>query len=309
MNQYKTYWRDKFQQISTDLRDRKKILSHLKIIGVYITLFILLALIGSLIPEGFDWKTFFKLGKTSPIWTPWTIYILKPLIPFGFGPIFALTIIGIGVRAYRYNRSPLPLLLAIFSLPTLWLLFIGNLDGLVLFGMLIMPVGIPLVLMKPQLAAFSLLARKDWFIAGAVWGLLSLLIWGLWPMNMLTVTTSAWKAEWTQDIAIFPWGLIVGLPLLWFSRRDPDLLMAAGTFITPHLFAYHFILLMPALGRMRWYWMVITWLVSWTPLLANWLGDWAWHFGNLMSICFWLGIYLNKRSLEQKVTNTSFGNS
>ena len=106
------------------------------------------------------------------------------------------------------------------------------------------------------------------------------------------VMTPAWKAEWTQDITLFPWGLLPGLVLLWFSRGDEDLLMAAGSLMTPHLFPYHFIVLMPALARMTWPWMLLTFFVSWTPLLANWFGPQAWRFGNLMSLCFWFGIYL-----------------
>jgi hypothetical protein len=72
-------------------------------------------------------------------------------------------------------------------------------------------------------------------------------------------------------------------------------MMAAGTFATPHLFPYHFIMLMPSLARMKWPWLIATWIISWTPLLANWLGDIGWHFGNLMSVFFWLGIYLSRK--------------
>lgn len=287
-------FRNYINQLFNNLRDRKRVIQFLKKSVFFLGLFFLLYWLGSFIPEGFDWVMFFKKGLVSPIWTPWAKPIIDLLAPHGYGLVFALSLIGLSARAYRYKPSPFPIALAVISLPTLWVIFLGNLDGLVLFGMLIMPVGIPLVLMKPQVAAFSVLARKDWFIAAVVWGLLSMAIWGFWPTRMLLVTTPQWKIDWAQDIAIFPWGLIPALPLLWFSRGDQDLLMAAGSLATPHLFPYHFILLMPALARMRWYWMIITWVVSWTPLLTNWLDPWAWHFGNLMSICFWFGIYLNK---------------
>ena len=36
-------------------------------------------------------------------------------------------------------------------------------------------------------------------------------------------------------------------------------------------------------------------LASWTPLLSNRLGAWAWHFGNLMSVCLWAGIFFNRQ--------------
>ena len=184
----------------------------------------------------------------------------------------------------------------------MWVILMGNLDGLVLLGLLLLPWGAPLALMKPQVAAFALLAKKNTIIAGIIWGVISLLIWGLWPLNFLMVLNPSWKVEWVQDISIFPWGILLALPLLWLGRGDEDLLMAAGSLATPHLFPYHFILLMPSLARMKRPWLIATWLISWTPLLANWLGPLAWHFGNLMSIFFWCGIYFSRKMpvLEQK---------
>ena len=264
--------------------------------AIYFFLFIILYWIGSFLPEGFDWKSSFKVGRYHPIWTPWTKPIIQLLAPFGYGVIFSLSVIGISLRAYRYKQNTLPIFLALISMPTLWVFFIGNIDGLVLFGLLFMPAGIPLVLMKPQLAAFLLLAKRSWIIWGFVFGIFSLLIWGMWPLKLFMVVTPEWKSEWMQDISLFPWGLILGLPLLWFSRGDQDLLMAAGSLFTPHLFPYHFILLMPALARMKWQWMIITWLLSWTPLLSNWLGPSAWHFGNILSLCFWIGIFFEPKN-------------
>ena len=68
--------------------------------------------------------------------------------------------------------------LAILSLPALWVLFMGNLDGLVLAGLLLLPWGVPLVLLNPQLASFSLLAKRSYIIAGIAWMLISFIIWG-----------------------------------------------------------------------------------------------------------------------------------
>ncbi len=248
--------------------------------------------VGLVIPPGFDWYSFFGKGAVSQIWPPWTTVILKLI---NWPLTVAITLFAIVFRGYRYNRSPIPIALAVLSLPTMWVLFDGNLDGLVLLGLLLMPWGVPLVIMKPQLAAFSLLAKKKWIIAGVIWGALSLVIWGLWPLRFTTVFSQGWKVEWTQDINLFPWGAIIALPLFWLSRGDEDLLMAAGSFVTPHLFPYHYILLMPALSRMSKFWMVLTWAISWTPLVANWVGAMGWHMGNVLGICLWLGVYLNKK--------------
>lgn len=255
--------------------------------------FVALYLLGGYLPEGFDWVEFFSKGHYPSFWMPWTKHIVALL---DYPSIFAITVMALALRAYRYRPSPLALLLCFLSLPTLWMFFLGNLDGLVSLGLITLPLGAPLVLVKPQVAGYALLARKSSLMAGGVWLLISFAIWGFWPVNMLEVFTPEWNQEWVQDITLFPWGLLVALPLMWFSRGDEDLLMAAGSFASPHLFPYHFMVLMPALARMRRPWMVTTWAVSFLPLLANWLGPWAWHFGNLMGVCFWVGVYTNRKS-------------
>lgn len=256
-----------------------------------IVIFSILYKIGQFLPVGFDWQNFFSKAEYPPIWMPWT----KPIVNLLDLPaIFALTVMAIGLRVYLYKSTSLAIVLALISFPTLWVMFLGNLDGLALVGLLTLPLGVPLVLIKPQIAAFALLANNRNFITATVWILISFLIWGFWPFDLLTIFTTDWRMEWTHDITLFPWGLLIAIPLIWFSRGDEDLLMAAGSLGTPHLFVYHFTVLMPALARMQLPWMLITWLISWTPLLSNWFGDWAWHFGNLIGICFWLGIYLNR---------------
>ncbi len=264
-----------------------------------LALFAVLYLVGMFVPEGFDYVHYFSQGRYPAFWIPW----VPPIVNLMNMPaLFAIAILGLTLRTWQLKGSPLVLAMAVFSLPTWWVINLGNVEGFVLLGLLILPWGAPFVLFKPTISAFALLARKDTIIVGALWGLLSLLIWGPWPLELLALGTTTWKADWVQEISLFPWGLIVALPLLWLSRGDEDLLMAAGSFATPHLFPYHFIVLMPAMARMRWYWALATWLVSFTPLLANWLGPIGWHFGNLMSVCFWLGIYTNRRAAQREKT-------
>jgi hypothetical protein len=261
---------------------------------VWIILFLVLYVVGTFLPEGFNWRLNFSRGVLPSWWVPWA----RPLISLLNLPlVFSLTLIAIAIHCYRRSKSFLPALLAVLSLPTLWSLFLGEVAGLPLAGLLCLPWAVPVVLLKPQLAAFALLSRRKWFLAACMWLLLSLVIWGPWPLDLLFVQSSEWKAMHPQDISLFPWGVLIAAPLMWFSRGDEDLLMAAGSFATPHLFPYHFILLMPSLARMSPPWMLGTWLLSWTPLLANWLGPEAWHFGNLIGLSFWLGIKLRKSQL------------
>jgi hypothetical protein len=267
----------------------------LRRIWPWLLLFLFCYAAGWLLPEGFDWQVHFKLINIPVIWPPWTQYVMRLAAPFGYPLVFAITCLAIALRAYRYNRSPWPIALAVVFMPTLWVFFMGNVDGLVLAGLMVLPWGIPLVLMKPQVSAFALLARRRWLLAGIVWTLISVALWGFWPANLLVIATPGWRAEWVQDVSLFPWSVLLALPLLWFSRGDEDLLMAAGTLATPHLFPYHFILLAPALARMRPAWMILTWVIGMAVLpAANTYGDWAWHIANLMSLSFWAGIYFSR---------------
>jgi len=259
---------------------------------VWIMLFLLLYVVGRFLPEGFNWRLDFSRGVLPSWWVPWA----RPLISLLNLPlVFSLTVTAIAMRCYQRSKSFLPVLLAVLSLPTLWVFFLGEVAGLPLAGLLCLPWAVPFVLLKPQLAAFALLSRWKWFLAACLWLLLSLAFWGPWPLDLLIVQSSEWKAMHPQDISLFPWGVLIAAPLMWFSRGDEDLLMAAGSFATPHLFPYHFIVLMPSLARMSRPWMLGTWLLCWTPLLANWLGPGGWHFGNLIGLSFWLGIKLAKR--------------
>lgn len=277
----------------------QKYFSRLNIICAagFTIIFILLYLLGHFVPEGYDWVNFFSKGIYPPPWFPWTSFFVRYLNLPG---LFAVTMMAIAIRVFQLKGKPIAILFAVFSLPTLWVFYLGNLDGIVLLGLLLLPWGAPIVLIKPQLASFALLARKNSLIIGILWIIISLIVWGFWPKYLLLTQTVEWKAVLVQDINLFPWGLLIALPLMWLSRSDEDLLMAAGSFATPHLFPYHFIVLMPALSRMRWAWMVGSWLVTWTPLLSNWLGPMAWHFGNLIGLCFWLGIYINRKPVSEE---------
>lgn len=156
-------------------------------------LFAILYGVGLILPQGFDWVHFFGRGAVSPIWTPWSAVVVRFL---NWPLLVAITLFAIIYRTYRYNRSPWPIALALLSLPTAWLLILGNLDGLVLAGLMLLPWGVPLVTMKPQLSVFALLANKKWLIAAAIWGLLTLMIWGAWPLNLMRTFAPDWKAEW-----------------------------------------------------------------------------------------------------------------
>ena len=280
--------------------ERNHVLHDLRVIGISLVAYIFLLFVTSLIPLGFDWKAYFGPKVLPAFWMPWTWPVLDFISP---QVLSSAVILGAALRIYQLRGSMWRLPLVLLSLPMLWLLFKSDVDGLALMGLVLLPWGVPLLLLKPQLGTFALLANRRNFLAGAIWGLMSVLIWGFWFTRLQLVGSAQWHIDWPQDISLFPWGIVIALPLMWLGRGDEDMLMAAGSFVTPHLFPYHFILLMPAIVRMSLPWAILCWAMSFTPFLANWLGPLAWHFGNLFGLCLWLGLYIAKRKkLRQTAT-------
>ena len=166
-------------------RNETKAKVRLAAIGLSLGLF--LYALGQFIPEGFDWKCCFKTRVLPPFFVPWTLPLLPLLNP---ALLFTLTVLGIVIRMRRYHSSVWRIGLALISLPTLWLLFLGNIDGLVLIGLCLLPIGVPLVLIKPQVASFALLANRRSILATVIWVAISFLIWGIWPLLFLGVGTA-----------------------------------------------------------------------------------------------------------------------
>ena len=275
-------------------QERTDALRSLRVAGAIAVLTVFLYTAGHFLPEGYDWKCCFSQRLFPSFYVPWTLPLVSLLnLPL----LFTISVLGLGLRLRRYHAPLWIMALAFVSLPTLWLLFLGTIDGFALIVLVLLPIGVPLVLIKPQLASFALLANRRSLFVTIVWVLLSFIVWGLWPLGFIGIGDANWRAGWPQDISLFPWGLLVALPLMWLSRGDEDMLMAAGSFGTPHLFPYHFVVLMPALARMDKFWAILSWVFAWTPLLANYFGPMAWHFGNLTSVSLWLGLYFRRRAL------------
>jgi hypothetical protein len=83
-----------------------------------------------------------------------------------------------------------------------------------------------------------------------------------------------------NNISLGLWGLPLFALLIWkMPKDDADWWMLAGSTITLRLIPYNLVVLMPAAARLHWPWTLAVALTSWLPLLANWLGAWAWKLG------------------------------
>lgn len=245
---------------------------------------------------GFDWYHYFSKGIQEPFYPPWIPYVRFLTWPGLIGASYA----ALALALYQRRASPVAMGAAFLSLPSLWLLFLGQLDGIVLLGLTGLPWLAPLATLKPQLSVFGFFARKEWTIALVLWILLTVLIWGLWPLEMFRYDEHRQAiygmVDQPQNIALWPWSLPIGLVFLWLSRGDGDMLMLAGSFVTPHLIPYSYFVILPALARVNQILSIALVAVSYLPLLSNWVGPWGWYSGHLFALALWLALYRQRRA-------------
>lgn len=248
---------------------------------------------------GFDWYYAFSRGQLEPYYPPWIVYLKWITWP----GLIGLNCAGLFVALYQRRASLMVMAAAFFSLPLLWVLFLGQIDGIVLLGLTGLPWLTPLAFLKPQISAFAFLANKRWFVVFILWILFTMLIWGFWPLDMLN-HDAHWEKIFgkeitaqPQNISLWPWTIPVALVMLWLSRGDMDMLMLAGTIVTPHLIPYSYIIVLPAIARVKQWLAVSLVALTWLPFLANWLGPGAWQLGHLFPIILWFNLYLKRRAL------------
>jgi hypothetical protein len=230
---------------------------------------------------GWDWFYGYIRNLPSEIYTPWIDWVLWPVraLPWrtGLAVTNGVTVMVVAVLTLLEGRTTwkyLGVILALANPPIWFILWDGQADAWGLVGLLAMPIGLPLVLMKPTMIAFVVLARKRWVLLSVGFGLLTILIWGWWPGKLLSTldqrvghpSPMGWMI---QGIYL----LVIGLVLLLFTdRQDPYQYLAAGAFLYPFVMPYHFIALLPALGRLTNLRQLALWLLSWTLLLEVGVG-------------------------------------
>lgn len=125
-------------------------------------------------------------------------------------------------------------LVAMFAPWGLLIAYYGNLDALVLLGVTLpAPIGVWLLLAKPQIGLFAagliLWKRRDWRLAAAVGATLVVSL----ALGMLHTTPMGerWNAS------VWPWGLVVGVPLLVYAwrKRDEVVALGAACFVSPYM--------------------------------------------------------------------------
>ena len=276
-----------------DLSWRVKLLIFLLLAGVF-------SLVGALIPPGgyigFDWTHFFGIGSFPPFYPPWTKAVTDLLT---WPLLIGLGMAAFGLAAIQRSVHPLSLVAAFFCLPLLWTIFLGQIDGIALLGIVGLPWLAPLVLLKPQITFFAFGAKRSYIISFLVVMALSFLVFGPWWNTMLSAESFYAEGRYAQNIGLGWWGLPLFLATVWFSRGDMDMLMLSGAFITPHLIPYNLLPLSPAIARMRPGYAMLAALLSWLPLVcANYFGNWGWWTGWIFPLLLW--VYLAIKRYKRK---------
>lgn len=239
-----------------------------------------------------DWRLYFSTGLRDGLeyYAPWVTYLRYLPLPVLTG----LTLTGLSLALIQRRSGLAGIAAAFLSQPVWWVLSVGQIDGLILLGLTALPWLTPLVTLKPQAGYLALLRSRSYMLGGLIWLVISMAIWGPWPLEPFQYFAAAPERPYS-DIGLWPWGLIPAVLMLWFSRGDMDMLMTAGTFAAPHLHPYHYFLVVPALARMPAGLSLVLAAVSWAPLLGRWLGPWAWYLGHLFPAALWILLWRKRR--------------
>ncbi|MDR3573991.1 MAG: hypothetical protein P4L50_09025 [Anaerolineaceae bacterium] len=249
-------------------------------IPTFVILAVAFSFIGSLIPANrfiaFDWVHFFGIQRVPPFYPPWTLLTVRYLT---YPVLIGITLAAFFIASFQRSVHPISFILTFLTLPVLWTIFLGQLEGLVVLGMLGLPWLIPLVLVKPQISIFGLGARRSYILAFFILMVISVIIWGNWPATTLSAESFYQEGRYVQNIGLGWYGLPLFLLTIWFSRGDMDMLMACGAFISPHVIFYNLLPLTPAMARLRPRAAVLALFLSYLTLSSNWLGPYGWWLG------------------------------
>lgn len=196
------------------------------------------------------------IARAARLWwqTPWlnglpqAPYLALLLSPLGYLPDRLATGLLNGLSTFviglvlRRNKGPLWLLIPILISPFgYWLFIEGQTDGVVLYGLLLpLGFGLPLLLIKPQTTAWAVVTyliarpRLRYLVPLLLVLSLSLLLWGMWPLEIAKSFSWLTRAEWNSTL--WPWSILPGLGIFIYSLHRKDVL--AGAAASPLLFPY-----------------------------------------------------------------------
>ena len=243
---------------------------------------LLLAPLVNLLPMlGFDWTVRFYPGAIL-FNTPWVNWVVAPFRLLGvrealavLNSIMLVTVAVATAREANYERRELWVVaLALFTPPIFMVMWDGQIDGLALLGLFGLPWLVPFALVRPHLTIWAILSRRNWTLGAMIFGALSLIFWGWWPATVLGGMEFNLGHPMAMGWARLGWPIgVLGIVMLIFAGDDIYRLLAAGTVAASYLMPYHFLILLPSMGRVKGWRRIVLWACAWLSLLVPALAD------------------------------------
>ncbi len=227
----------------------------------------------------------------NPWHTRWIVFPLRFVPPRLLWPVWVLvTTSGLVWASHRLRSNPVVVLLAF---PTLGLIWLGQIDVLIVLGLvlaLLSPspylrgVGLVLASTKPQVTGIAILVllwqdHQRWrtLLIPALVFLASLLVWGpTWPLRWLAARPDLGMPVWGLA-TLFPLGLVTLLAIFLVKGKRSKLTAAllASALAVPWFGVYSYVVFLPFITP--WWAVPISylWIVAY-PWLGNKAMRFAW---------------------------------
>jgi hypothetical protein len=267
-----------------------------RLVPVILLLLGVIILSAPFVPSGIDWDTVLRPATVSFLHLenpyqiegvfnpPWLFVLLAPfaVLPSRVGGVILLwlNLITWVVVSARLGAGNLGKVIAVLTFPIVVNgLLARNVDFMVMWGLLMSPeFGVFFFAIKPQVGGAVLLyiamrayREGGWrrliriFAAPGVLILLSLVAYGLWPLNAGDAIGLSWNAS---PIKILGWpAILIGVALFGLAARQQDsgagtnISMAASPFFSPYVGSQSWVAILPALIGSRA--LYVVWLIVW----------------------------------------------
>jgi len=193
------------------------------------------------------------------VYVPWTVI---PLLPFHFFSLYSATLVQtclyfglLTLVIFRFGGGLTATLLALTSFIALDSTIELNIEWLTCLGLLVPPaLSGPFLLIRPQDAlgiwfTFNRKVLVRAIIVCLAVLLISLFVWGLWPLQMSQPQQSISSLQQQINLApshflSYPISAAIGLVLAWRAvrRRDPVFAILAWLFFVPYITFYSLLL-------------------------------------------------------------------
>jgi hypothetical protein len=178
-------------------------------------------------PAAVEWWAPFRPGVFNP---PWLFVLLHPLTwldpRLGAGLLLVISLVIVGA----YMRSAKKALIVACSAPMIVMITLGQIDALILLGLVIpSEIGLLWLLMKPQgvyLAALRRMNLRSLTIVALIF-VLSLLLWGFWWQDIAPLRS---LFNGSHNASFFPYTIPLGIiPLYVGLKRKSDALLCMAS--------------------------------------------------------------------------------